>query len=272
MKLIYVLVYSIAVNFRRLSPTFTLSRRVVIRYFLSALFIFVCGCGRIETKDLVEEARALANEGGKTNWQKACKNLEICIKEGLTDTNTVLFYIVALYKNGDTEQAMKTAEESLKSNPENFLANYLLGKMYYQNRDPHRAFGYLRKSQLLRPGHVDSLALMSNCAVSLRLPVAKSVLQQLTGANEFRSSYLVANALGISYVQSAEYLKAISSFSKALKLSGNHPLIVLNLAVLSDRYLKNPKIARDHYNRFMTAAKDKYPEKRKKVKQRLSKL
>jgi tetratricopeptide (TPR) repeat protein len=231
------------------------------------LFSAACTKTRIDVQ--VSDALRLGTEGGAENWKKACRKIEYCVKNGITDTNVINFYIICLYRVGNREKAIKLALEQLALKPENFILNYLAGKMFFEGRDYGRSIRYLRMAQESKPDHVDSLVVLANCAGKLNLPLAENSYLRMLTMNQYQNSYLAFNGLAVSYAHGRKYPQAMSAFSRALKLSDYHPLVYLNIAIFNDQFLNKPQLAKSYYEKFLGASESQYPVRSKKVLARL---
>ena len=230
------------------------------------------GCGKIPTKNLVNEALSLAEAGGEKNWQKACDKLEICIERGLTNPNLFSLYSLCLDQIGDRNRAMEIGLTALKKDPDSFPLNYFIGKMYHRNKDFRTAFNHFSKCHHQRPTHIDTIFLMLSCAERLNPTLAINFYFKLKRMNGLGDSYLLYNGLGVCYTQKGELNQAMSTFSQALKLSNGHPLVYLNMAILCDQYMKKPKIAKQYYLEYLNKIGDNFPKKKEKVVKRLKKI
>ncbi len=194
------------------------------------------------------------------------------MKNGLTDANVVTFYVICLYHTGRREQAKQVAKDGLEQDGGHFMLNYWLGKMFYEDHLYLKAFDHLGACRSHDPEHLDTLILAANCALELQHPVAGELFADLVGRASFQHAYLAHNGLGVCRMRDGDFRHALSSFSRALALSGGHPLILLNMAVLNDRHLSKPKIAATFYQRFLDTAGDNYHKQRRRVTARLKQL
>ena len=249
----------------------SMSLLTIVMLFLSSFVIFV-GCSKAPTEKLVEDALVLAQKEDMSNWDEVCQKLEICIKRGVTESNVISLYILGKEKLGDREQAISMGLKALEQNPESFMLNYFVGKMYFEDKKFRTALHYLGRCHNQRPDHIDTLLLMIHCAEKVNLTLALNLYSRLMSTDKFGSSFLLHNGLGVFHARLGEFSRAMSAFSQALKLSDGHPLVYLNTAVLCDQYMQKPAIARQHYSNYLKKAGDQFPEKSKKVTARLKKI
>ena len=236
---------------------------------MSGLFL---GCYKSTPEIQIKEVLSLAKAGGNKKWKKACRKLENCIKRGVTGSNLINLYVLSLDQAGNRPRAITVALQSLKQNPNDFLLNYFLGKMYCYDREFRTAIRYLGKCHNLRPKHIDTIILMLQCAEELNPTFALNLYLHLKTMKTFGNSYLLHNGLAVCYVQKGELFQAMSEFSTALKLSNGHPVVHLNMAILCDRYMNKPQIAKRHYLNYLEKSGNKFPEKSKKIAKRLESI
>lgn len=88
---------------------------------------------------------------------------------------------MALYNLKKYEDAINILMISLKRNPENFDANFVLGKTFYENNTFDKALYCFKKARLLQPENIDVIELMAMSLFKLSkyrdsLPYLKKVL------------------------------------------------------------------------------------------------
>lgn len=81
-----------------------------------------------------------------------------------------------------------------------------------------------------------------------RTKEAIEALKRAIQANPRRAVYY--NELGIIYRQEGKFDDARRSYSKALDVDPDYALAQLNIAILYDLYLQDPKLALPHYQRY----------------------
>lgn len=82
-----------------------------------------------------------------------------------------------------------------------------------------------------------------------KLPEAVAALEQATKVSPRQPVYF--NQLGITYRMQGQFAKAREAYERAIDLDGNYAAPVLNLGVLYDLYLWDPKRAAEHYDRYL---------------------
>lgn len=82
-----------------------------------------------------------------------------------------------------------------------------------------------------------------------KLPEAVAELEAATKASPKQPVYF--NQLGITYRQAGQFAKAREAYERAIDLDANYAAAVLNLGILSDLYLWDPKRALELYDRYL---------------------
>ncbi len=246
--------------------------RIILFVFMPVTLLLANGCSQLSINDTVVQSLNLAQTGDQDSWERALKNIESCIKRGVKNENLISFYVLCLTRTGRDEEALKIALEQVSANMNNFLCNYQIGKLYFNQGKYLDAYPYLQKCNELKPEQVNSMILLLKTAAKLNMPEEKELYLQLLEHSSFRESFLVYNDLACWYAAHADVPQALSYFSRALKYSDGHSLVFLNMAILNDLNLNNDKVAQRYYLNFLYKSKDNYPEKSKKVLARLQKI
>lgn len=229
-------------------------------------------CRRATVDDLLMEALRLAKQGTQNDWQECLRNLDRCIMTGTTDRTVVNFYLLALYHTGNAERAQKIVVQRQASEQTDFLRHYLAGKMCLDNNDFDLAARHFQNCRALRPDHQDTKILLAQAATHCDPVIAEEVYQELAHSQAFRNSFLAYNGLAIACARQGKTEYAVSYCSKALQLSGGHPLMHFNMALLNDHYLRNAETAVGYYINFLAAAGAKYPQETAAAKTRLQQI
>ena len=82
-----------------------------------------------------------------------------------------------------------------------------------------------------------------------KLAESAAALEQATKASPRQPVYF--NQLGITYRAQGQFAKAREAYERAIDLDGNYAAAVLNLGILYDLYLWDPKRAAEHYDRYL---------------------
>ncbi len=117
-----------------------------------------------------------------------------------------------------------------------------------RTEEAERAFAALAKSHAELGGAQANLGLIYSRAGKSEEAVA--ALEMAVKASPKQP--LFQNQLGIAYRQQGQFAKARAAYEKALELDPNYAAACLNLGILHDLYLRDPKRALELYDRYLT--------------------
>ena len=137
----------------------------------------------------------------------------------------------------------KIYKDILLINPDNFLANHLLGVLEIQLKNYYNAEGFIRKAIKLNP---KSHSTFNNLGVVLKEQNKhKDSLDAFIRAVELKHDYAEGyNNLGIAYRNLKNYEKSLENYCKAIKFKSNYAEAFNNRSILY-RLLKEFKRAYD---------------------------
>jgi tetratricopeptide (TPR) repeat protein len=251
------------------------SRKIYV--WRSTITLFVCalivvGCSHQSPSELVAEAVSLADIGDNASWREARVKLESAVDNGGDGRPLKLFYAIALERTNDSNAAIAVAKEIQRLAPDTFMPNYLTGKLNYDRGNYQDAVRYLKRAAELDPEHKETLALYGAAAARQNLPDAPEILGRIMQDEDYANNYLLHNEMAIWYVNHSRYNEAMSSFSKAVKLSDGNPAVYLNIAVMYDHHVGKQNLARNYYKRYLDAAGTPGPPTRERVDARLQEI
>ncbi len=240
---------------------------------LAAISIGVAGCGG---KDSADECLIRGTERAeKGDWPAALKLAKRAASLEPENVSALVFKAIAHERSGERDPALDAARQAATINPNSFLAQYTLGRLYAG--DPTRcadAMKTLSTALTLKPGDVNTLILLGNAATALRSPLAVPYLLQLKKRPEFAADPLLDNQLAIGWISQGNLDQAKQSLTAACRTGGSNPDIVYNMAFFMDRYTRSNANARALYQHFLrqTAGKEEYTALRLRVEERLRNL
>lgn len=127
----------------------------------------------------------------------------------------------SLHLSGKLNEAKKIYKDILLTNPDNFLANHLLGVLEIQLQNYYNAEDFIRKAIKLDP---KSHSTFNNLGVVLReLNKHEESLDAYGKAVELKRDYAEGyNNLGIAYRNLKDYEKSLENYCKAIEFKSNY--------------------------------------------------
>lgn len=114
---------------------------------------------------------------------------------------------VSMLKVGDYPEAQKHLERAYKLAPSNSDLNFLLGYLYFQQKNYDQASMYLTAATSLSPNNAPALTLLGRTNLAQdNYPAARSALEQAILADD--SNWLPHNLLADAYLRQKDYGKA----------------------------------------------------------------
>jgi tetratricopeptide (TPR) repeat protein len=230
--------------------------------------LVLAGCGRVDPNGEFQAAVELAKAGDGKSWEKAVARAESAMRAGGNTAALRGFHVLALYRSGKTDETVERARDAARDFPDSFLCQFLAGKILLESGDALAALGPLRQAYELEPDNQDCVVLLARCATMQNVPDAEAALEKLMDGNQ---AHLAANEMGVFLVNQGRYPEAMSWFSRTSSMSDN-PSVYLNMAVLCDRYMKKPTLARRYYTKYMLETGDRFPTKNQMITARLRQL
>lgn len=139
---------------------------------------------------------------------------------------------VSLLKSGQLADARKHLENAYKLAPSNADLNFLLGYLYFEEKDYPQAATYLGTAASLRPHSARTLALLGRTnLLRANYPAAQSALEQAVLADD--EDWLSHNLLADTYLNLKEYSKAREEAQIALTKSARYGKIASGPAELA---------------------------------------
>ena len=241
---------------------------------LFVLLVSVSGCGNetVDSNALLKKAVTLASKDGK--WEKSLEIAEKAVDADPQNADALVMYALTLEYSDQKEEAKKELRKAIKISPNNFMAQLSLGRLRYAEKDYEGAYENLSNAYKLQPENIDALVLFAQCSAKLQTQDTVKLYQKLAESEYFKDKPEIYNELGAYYVATNNLSKAAQSLTKAYKLSPDNPVIVSNLGVFCDNYLKQPKKARFFYRKFISLTNDNpaFNEQREQISARLNEI
>lgn len=233
-----------------------MSKQIIFRSFitllsLSSLLIF-SGCGRqVKNSDAaLKESVAIILKSG--NWSEAQSYAKLAMNSDASNIDAQVINAVCQEKLGKTDDAIKALRNIVLANPGNFLAQLNLGRMLYNAKNYEEAYEYLSNAYNLNSNNLDALILCAQCAGKLQAKNTPDLYLKLAQTPQFSDKPEVYNNLGVYFVYSKDYNSALKYFLQGYRLDKNYPILIANMGILKDRYMKDTKQAKYFYRKFIT--------------------
>ncbi len=224
---------------------------------VAAVSIFLLtGCGPSTAEECL---KAGAERGANGNWKATLRLANRASSLEPENVSALILRAVAHDALGDRDPALDAARQAAARNPENFAAQYTLGRLYAQ--DPARYSDALqaltRAATLSRFKDRNTLVLLADTLVAQGSPSAVTWLEMLRRADPtINSDPAFHNLLGIAQARGRNADAARQSFTQAYQLDRKNPMVVYNIGTFFDRYASNRRSATQFYQAFLNQVKD----------------
>ncbi len=253
-----------------------------VTFLLAAVLLAtLAGCGKPNVKALLKESRELAQKGDQESWESVRNNLHKVLVSGKLSPKVEgadrlhNFYVHSLIHTGRDTEALKAAENAVNYFPENFMSNYLLGKVHSDQGNYPAAVPYLEEANTRKANDVNTLALLTKAAGKTNNANAGTYFAQASELPEFADDPKLYNSWGMWLAEQGQPVPATHKLVQAAKMKNADPGVFLNLAIIYDRDLKITKPAQNYYRKFLIeigktgGGRD---DERRRVQQRLREL
>ena len=247
-----------------------------IFYLAAAVGIIIqfCACSKPAPTPVGVLLNRAADKAAEGDWPYADGMAKEVLKQQKHNAAALMIRALACYNMDSRSEAVDHAIHAARVEPELFLAHYIQGMLLSRNGKPELALKALKEARRLRPNDINTLILLAENSIAVRRYQEAAGYFKLLGKNPgyLRSAYLW-NGLGVCHAFTNPSM-ALKFFRMAERYEPNNPVTTLNLAVLYDRYLKNPGNARQSYDRFtrLTMGRAEYDTLRRQVESRLRSL
>ncbi len=246
--------------------------KILLVFCIGLVLFSGCGGPPLSTQVLLNKALDAASRG---EWENALRYLETVTEREPNNTNALVFKALAYEGCEKDDLALNAARLAVKNAPDNFQAQYTLGRLYSKDQQKIQdAITPLGRALQIKPDDNNTLLLLGRCATVLKLDSAIKYYKQLAQNIKFKKSAELWNEMGIYYAERQQNRLAAQCFVKAYKLAPSKPLIVLNFATFRDQYAGDPKGALGFYKKYLKIAvpSPNSETQRKRVKTRIEKI
>ena len=230
-------------------------------------FLSACSGKGENSSTLLKRAIAAGNEA---QWEKALKLSEQALELNPKNPDILLFSVLALEQNGKAAEALSRIR-TLAPETGSFRIQYTLGRLLFRKGDYEKCLVPLLHANKARPNDVNTVVLLARAKTRLATGDALVYQKKLLSFPEFRNSKDVFNEIGVLLALTGKPKDAVTVFRAKC---ADHPVSVLNAAVVSDWHLGDRAQAAEWYNRYlrMTANRPELHRERLLVTQRLSEI
>ena len=219
----------------------------------AALLLLAGGCGK--PRDVSELLNGAMREAAAGNLEEATRLAEKAADQAPDRLDALLLQAILLEKQGQFEAALQAAVRAAEEHPDDFVAQYTLGRLYAADRNhAHEALVALGKAANLRPGDRNTLILLCNVHMTLDPAQAGKYLLSLARDRALFNSAPYQNQLGLSQLRNRNYQAAGQAFLRACRQAPDEATYLLNLATCMDRYLGKSRVAVPLYQRYLDLA------------------
>jgi len=223
----------------------------------AAMMLATSGCGPSTAEGCL---KAGAECGVNGDWKQTLKLANRAESLDPENVSALILRAVAYDALGERDPALDAARQAAARNPENFAAQYTLGRLYSQ--EPARYADALqaltRAASLSSFKDRNTLILLADTLVAQRSPSAVSWLEVLRHSDPaLESNAAYYNLIGIAQARAKRPDAAKDAFTKAYRLDRGNPMIVYNIGTFFDRYASNPRAAAQFYQAFVGLAGEK---------------
>jgi len=236
--------------------------------------VLLAGCGGppLSTQALLNKALGAASRG---EWKRALGYLETVTDREPNNVNALVFKALAYEGCEKNDLALNAARLAVKNGPDNFQAQYTLGRLYSKDQQKVQdAITPLGRALQIKPDDNNTLLLLGRCSTILKLDSAIKYYKKLAQNPKFKKNAELWNQMGIYYAERQQIRSAAQCFVKAYKLAPSKPLMVLNFATFRDQYAGDPRGALSFYKKYLqiTVPSPHSETQRKRVEARIKRI
>jgi Flp pilus assembly protein TadD len=226
-------------------------------FLAAAIGLLLAGCKPAGPRAIFEGKRLIDEE----KFPQAVEKLKLATTLIPTNAHAWNYLGIALHHSGQLAEAEKAYQRALFLNQDLCEAHYNLGCLFLtQNKlEPSRI--ELTAYTLRRPTSVEGLAQLANAQIRTAATDASALtrVKELNAAEKNLNEALrlsskspeVWNGVGMLRVLRGHFAEAAQAFSQALKQQSNFAPALLNLAIVSQQYIKDRPFALQKYREYV---------------------
>jgi tetratricopeptide (TPR) repeat protein len=242
---------------------------------VAGMLLFLAACNRTSSMTTAELLNQAAKSAQSGKWSKTLKLAKVAVERAPANAPAFILLAMAYENTGKNEQAVEAARKAVKLEPDNFMAQYTLGRLYAIDQNKLQdAVEPLLRALKLRPGDPDTLVLLADCSQKLNLPKTTDYYNQIVALPAFKKHYEPWNQLGVYYAEKGNLRNAATCFSQAYSLAPDNHMVLLNFGIFFDKYVRKPDRALKYYQKYMevTANNPETEQKKQEIKARIKDL
>ena len=218
------------------------------------LLAVLAGCMPAGPRALLDGKRSLEER----KFQRAAEQLKNAVSLMPTNAQAWNYLGLAFHHGGASGEAEKAYQRALVLDHDLFEAHYNLGCLYLEQDKTNAARNELTAFTLRRTSSVDGWQKLGLAQLRCReLMAAERSFSEASRLNPHSAAAL--NGLGLTRMARNRPDEAAKQFHRALKEQPQFRPALLNLAIVSHQYLKNPQFALQKYHEY-TALKPPPPD------------
>jgi len=246
--------------------------RISLALCVGLMLLMGCGGPPLSTQVLLNKALNAAKRG---EWKNALEYLETVTEREPRNINALVFQVLAYEGCEKNDLALNAARLAVKNAPDNFQAQYTLGRLYSKDQQKVQdAITPLGRALQIKPDDSNTLLLLGRCSTILKLDSAIKYYKRLAENPKFKKNAELWNEMGIYYAERQQIRNAAKCFVKAYKLASAKSLIVLNFATFMDQYVGESRRSLGFYKKYLkiTVPSPNTETQRKRVEARIEKI
>ncbi len=210
----------------------------------------ITSCKKSEKGKILEEQARLA---GKAKINVQISDLDKRIKASRKESEKSRLYNEKAMKEaekGDINSSIASSKESIKINPRQAGAHFVLGRAYLRDGNYMEAKKEFRTALEYNKKHGPSHFELGNLYYK-QLKYTAAVKEYKLAVKYDKRHYMAYNNLGVVYYLKGKGKKALKALKKARKLKPEYPGVYKNLGIVYELNFKKKKTALAFYRKYL---------------------
>ncbi len=213
--------------------------------------------------------------GPGADWKLAKSKAYKAVKAYPEDPNARVIFALASEQSGHINDAVESARAAVRLDPDNFPAQFHLGRLLVLAQHCEEALGPLKSALRISPGNQETVILLAKASQNTGLyDDAIRYYLPLSRGGRYAGKSEPFNEIAYAYAMKGDYPKAYEYLVQAYKSSQNNPSAVLNLAILCDLHMGKKDVAKKLYQKYieLTLKNPDLKARRSEIDQRMQAL